>query len=567
MKKLGKVVLWIIGIVVVLELAGLVVVHFSRRVRLGTVLTLRLEGDIPEQPGRHPVLEVLAGYPLTVTEIIEGLDRARSDPRISGIDIRVGETTMNMAKLQEVREKIREFNRTGKFSVAFMEFATDRSYYLASSCRTVFLLPTSVLFVRGMMASTAFYRGTLEKLGIYPDLLHIGEYKNATNIYTEKKYTTAHREATQALLLDWYQEFLRGVAEARNLDLREVESVIGRGPLTSRQALEAHLVDGLTYADQEHDWALEKNGGRDNSLSLREYLRRTERDRGPRVAVIYATGVIVPGRSSDDPFAGNLMGSDTIAEQFRRAREDKSIRAVVLRVDSPGGTAFASEVIRREAELTRRAKPVVVSMSDVAASGGYWIAASADKIVAEPGTITGSIGVITGKFNLRGLFDKFGVSLDYVPTAENSTLDWPFQNFTPAQREIIQRLMRDTYGEFLRLVAEGRHMKVEAVDQIAQGRVWTGERAKRLGLVDELGGLHTAIALAKQLAKIPATEPVTLVTLPPPKSLWESISGMTEGADPTLAGPVAPLKTALARLESLVGQPVWALLPTVPSVR
>ncbi len=567
MKKLGKVVLWIIGIVVVLELAGFVVVHFSRRVRPDTVLTLRLEGDIPEQPGRHPVLEVLAGYPLTVTEIIEGLDRARSDPRISGIEIRVGETTMNMAKLQEVREKIREFNRTGKFSVAFMEFATDRSYYLASSCRTVFLLPTSVLFVRGMMASTTFYRGTLEKLGIYPDLYHVGDYKNATNIYTEKKYTTAHREATRALLLDWYQEFLHGVAEARNLDLREVESVIGRGPLTSRQALETRLVDGLTYADQEHDWALGKNGGRDNSLSLREYLRRTERDRGPRVAVIYATGVIVPGRSSDDPFAGSLMGSDTIAEQFRRARDDRSIRAVVLRVDSPGGAAFASEVIRREAELTRHAKPVVVSMSDVAASGGYWIAASADKIVAEPGTITGSIGVITGKFNLRGLFDKLGVSLDYVPTTENSTLDWPFQNFTPAQREIIQRLMRDTYGEFLRLVAEGRHMKVEAVDQIAQGRVWTGERAKKLGLVDELGGLHTAIALAKQLAKIPATEPVTLVTLPPPKSLWERISEITEGADPTRAGPVVPLKTALARLESLAGQPVWALLPTVPSVR
>ncbi len=567
MRKFGKVVLWIIGVVLVLELVGLIAVYVSRRIPPKTVLTLRIEGEVPEQPGRHPLLEVFAGYPLTVTEMIEGLDRARTDPRISGIEIRAGETTMNMAKLQEVREKIREFNRSGKFSVAFMEFATDRSYYLASSCRTVFLLPTSVLFVRGMMASTTFYRGTLDKLGIYPDLYHIGDYKNAKNIYTEKKYTRAHREATEALLLDWYHEFLSGIAEARRLDVREVKSAIERGPLTSQQALEARLVDGVKYADEEHDWAREANGGRGNVLTLREYLRRTEREGGPRVAVIYATGLIVPGRGGDDPFGGDLMGSDTIAEQFRRAREDHSLRAVILRVDSPGGAAFASEVIRREAELTRRAKPVVVSMSDVAASGGYWIATSADRIVAEPGTITGSIGVLTGKFNLRGLFDKLGLSLDYVPTAENSTLDWPFQNFTPAQREIIQRLMRDTYGEFLRLVAEGRHMKVEAVDQIAQGRVWTGERAKKLGLVDELGGLDTAIALAKQLAKIPATQSVTLVTLPPPKTLWERIAEMTEGADLARAGPMAPLKAALVRLESLAGQPVWALLPAVPAVR
>lgn len=567
MKKLGKVVLWIIGIVLVVELAAFVVVHLSRRVRPGTVLTLRLEGDILEQPGRHPFLEAITGYPLTLTEIIEGLDRARTDPRISGLEIRVGETTMNMAKLQEVREKIREFNHSGKFSVAFMEFATNRSYYLASSCRTVFLLPTSVLFVRGMMASSTFYRGTLEKLGVYPDLYHIGDYKNATNIYTEKKYTAAHREASRTLLLDWYQEFLYGVAEARNLDSHAVESVMARGPLTSRQALEARLVDGVSYSDQEHDWTLGKNGGRENSLSLREYLRRTERVGGPKLAVIYATGVIVPGRSGYDPFGESLMGSDTIAEQFRRAREDSSIRAVVLRVDSPGGASFASEVIRRETELTRHAKPVVVSMSDVAASGGYWIAASADKIVAEPGTITGSIGVITGKFNLRGLFEKLGVSVDYVPTTENSTFDWPYQNFTPTQRETLQGLMRDTYGEFLRLVAEGRHMKVEAVDRIAQGRVWTGERAKKLGLVDELGGLDAAIALAKELAKIPAREPVTLVTLPPPKSLWETISEMSEGTEATPGGPMATFKVALMRLEALASPPVWVLLPAVPRVQ
>jgi protease-4 len=212
----------------------------------------------------------------------------------------------------------------------------------------------------------------------------------------------------------------------------------------------------------------------------------------------------MPGHSGDSPLGDEVMGADTVAEQLRRAREDDSVRAVVLRVDSPGGVAFASEVIRHELELTKRTKPVVASLSDVAASGGYWIAMSANRIIAEPGTITGSIGVLTGKFNILGLYEKLGMSKDFVTTTENSTLDYPFQNFTPAQREIVMKNMRTIYRDFLQGVAAGRGMKVEDVDKIAQGRVWTGERAKQIGLVDELGGLHTALARARQLAKIPA---------------------------------------------------------------
>jgi protease-4 len=259
------------------------------------------------------------------------------------------------------------------------------------------------------------------------------------------------------------------------------------------------------------------------------------------------------------------MGSETIAEQFRRAREDTSIKAVILRVDSPGGVAFSSEIIRHEVVVTKRVKPVVVSMSDLAASGGYAIAMSANKIVAEPGTITGSIGVVGGKYNLLGLYQKLGLSKDYIPTTENSTIDYPFQNFTPAQRESILKYMRDIYREFIQGVAEGRHMTVEAVDKIGQGRVWSGERARQLGLVDELGGLDTAITAAKTLAKIPPSERISLVFLPPPKSLFEQLRDLM-GATAVFGRGVA-LRQWLDQMETLARVPAWTILPAVPEVQ
>jgi protease-4 len=562
MRRIGKVFLWLIGVLLVIEVIGIAVTYYSRRIPPHTVLTVRVEGQIEEQPPQDALADLLLGPRRTVTDLVEGLDRAERDPRITGIEVRVGESTLGMAKIQEVRQKIREFNRTGKFSVAYLEFATNRSYYLASACQTVILLPTSLLQVRGLMTSTTFYRGTLDKLGINPDLYHIGEYKNATNVYTEKKYTPAHREASQALLEDFYHQFLGGIAEGRGMKPEDAEMAIRKGPYTAQEALSARLVDRVAYTDQARDLVTRKNGGSKERLSLDEYLRRTDSGGRFKLAVIYATGTILPGRSSDSPFGGAVMGSETIAEQFRRARKDSSIKAVILRVDSPGGAAFASEVIRREVLLTKREKPVVVSMSDVAASGGYWIAMSANRIVAEPGTITGSIGVLTGKLNVMGLFQKLGLSKDYLATTENATIDWPFQDFSSAQRESVQRIMRDIYANFLEGVAEGRHMKVEAVDKIAQGRVWTGERARQLGLVDELGGLAAAITVAKKLAQIPPQERVSLVYLPPPKPLFEKIRDLLGGMSVS-AGAAAPRRWVEA-LESLARVPAWTLLPAVP---
>jgi protease-4 len=567
MKKIGKFLLGLVVVVLALEIVAITVRYFANRIPSHTVLTLRIEGSVPEEVPREAVTQLLQGTPTTITDIVEGLDRARTDSRIDGIEVRVGESDMNFAKMQEVREKIRQFNQSGKFSVAYLELATDGPYYVASACRTVMQLPNSMLYLRGMMASATFYRGALDKLGIYPDLYHIGDYKNATNVFTEKSFTPAHREATQALLADWYEEFLHGIAESRAMKPSQMAGIIQQGPYSSKEALAAGLVDRLGYGDEARELVKQKSHGGEERLNLQEYLRRSEHKGRTRLAVIYATGLIAPGRSRDE-----VMGSDTLAEELRRTRLDDQVKAVILRVDSGGGSASASEVIRREVELTRRRKPVVVSMSDVAASGGYWIAMSANKIIAQPGTITGSIGVLTGKFNLSGLYAKLGLGKDYVKTADNATLDYPFENFTPPQRDAVQRLMRDIYKAFIQGVAAGRRIPVETVDKIGQGRVWTGERARQLGLVDSLGGLDTAIAAAKELARIPAAEQVSLVRLPAPRSLLDNLLDLLNG-DEAAADAVRdrfgrlPVPSWIRGLERLSREPVWVLLPGVPQVQ
>jgi protease-4 len=565
MKKIGKVFVWLIAIFLAIEVVAITIAYLSKRIPENTVLAMRLAGRIAEEPPQDALTELAFGPRTTVTDILEALDRARTDQRITGLVVRVGQPLMGLAKMQEIRQKIREFSQSGKFSVAYLEFATNRSYFLASACQTVILMPRSVLYVRGLMTSTTFYRGTLDKLGVHPDLYHIGDYKNAMNVYTEREYSPAHRRADQSLLEDFQRQFLHGLGEGRGLAPEEIERAISRGPFTSQEALAAKLVDRLGYADESRDLVEEKNKGSDNRLTLPEYLRRTERKGRSKLAVIYATGTILPGHSSESPFGGPVLGSETMPEQFQRVRDDASVKAVILRVDSPGGAAFASEVIRREVEMTKREKPVVVSMSDVAASGGYWIAMGANKVLAEPGTITGSIGVVAGKFNLRGLYEKLGLSKDHLATTENSTMDWPFQDFTPTQRKALLKLMNETYRDFVQGVAEGRKMEVEAVEKVAQGRVWTGEQARERGLVDALGGLDAAIAAAKELAGIPMEEQVSLLYLPKAKPLLDRILDLVSSTS-LLGDRVSPQRW-LESLESLARIPAWTLLPVVPELQ
>lgn len=548
-------------LVLLLGIVGLIVAGvLAQRVPSKTVLELTLSGPVAEEDWPNLNARFWEGEVTVFRDLLEAIDRAKRDDHIVGISLEINSTGgMSFGKLQELRAKLADFTASGKFCTAYLEEGTNINYYLVSACPEVYLTPTSTMYLTGMMGHTTFVRGTLDKLHIYPDMYHIAEYKAASNVLTEKKFTDAHREMVTALLTGWQQQLVTGIAAGRKLDPAAVQQLLYNGPYLAREAVEKKLVDKLLYYDEYRDLLKAKAGGGElHTISLRSYLQRSRPARGSKIAIVYATGLIVTGKSGYDPAVGRYMGSDTIAEALRQARNDDSVKAIVFRVDSGGGSAVASEIIRREVVLARQKKPVVVSMSDVAGSGGYWIAMSANKIVADPGTLTGSIGVVFGKLNIKGFYEMLGLSKDYVALAPNATLFYEFENFTPTQREMVLRFMRDIYDTFLKGVAEGRKLPVEQVDRIGKGRVWLGSEAKERGLVDELGGLERAVALAKELAGIPAEQSVQYKIYPRPKTPWEQFEDwmqvrMTAGLAPRAW--LDPRNSPLAREPALVVMP------------
>jgi protease-4 len=409
------------------------------------------------------------------------------------------------------------------------------------------------------MSHTTFLRGSLDKLNIYPNFLRIGDYKNAPNTYTEKRFTPAHREVVASLLTTWQEQLVAGIAEGRGLEPARVEELIREGPYLADEAVENNLIDKLLYTDQYRQLLEEKTGSEKlATIGVSSYLDRSSPAGGPQIALVHATGSIVPGESGYHPSIGRYMGADTVAEALRAARKDAGIKAIVLRVDSPGGVQYASEIIRREGVLAKEKKPVVVSMSDVAASGGYYIAMSADKILADPGTVTGSIGIYAGKMNLKGFYELLGMTKDYVALAPNATIFYPFENFTPAQRQMVMKFLRDGYQGFIQGVSEGREMTTEEVDGIGRGRVWLGVQAKEHRLVDELGGLERAGAVAKDMAGIPSEQSVSYKVYPREKTTWEQFEEWLQIRSPRLA----PARTWLDPARSpLWREPVLLMMP------
>ena len=498
------------------------------RLPSNAVLVIDADGEINEQRAPDFFADLSGGGTPVLHDYLDAIDAARGDSHIRGLVVRVAPLATGWAKLEEIRAHLIEFRKSGKPSICYLGYdgVANPEYYLASACQQVWVVPQSSVIVHGMMAQALFMRGTLDKLKIVPEYYHIAEFKTAGNIFTEKKFTPAHKEEVEGLLNGFYNQYLTDASAARGIDRAKFEELVKQGPFSAKAALDAKLADKLAYWDQVQDYfkAQEGNWNPVPLVRYRNYLKTSSVALGgDRIAVIHATGLILSGESHESPTQGFIMGGDTVAADVRRARKDSSIKAIVLRVDSGGGSVVASEVIRREVELAHDVKPVVVSMSDVAASGGYWISAPANKIVADPNTITGSIGVIIGKFNISGLYNMLGLSTDQVMTSDNATLFSFQQNFTPAQRAWVEKSLHDTYDQFIKGVAQGRGMTVDAVDKIGKGRVWTGAQAKNLGLVDELGGIDTAIRLAKQLAHIPAGERVNIVRFPEEKSFLEQL--------------------------------------------
>jgi len=528
----------LIGLAVIVSIAGILVLYAltarGPSVPERATLVLRPGGALLDRQPDDIVGQLAGRNAASLRGFVESLQKAKRDPRIAALLVRPSTLeTPFWGKLQELRDAIVDFRRSGKPVVAYLEYGGDREYYLASAADRIFLLPTSPLDLTGIASYEIFLRGTLDRVGAYPDFLRIGAYKTAPNQLTERGFTPAHREMAESLNRDLYDQLVGTIAEARRKTVDEVRRLLDEGPFSADAARRAGLVDELGYLDELDDRvpALEGPDAGRRLVEESAYQRVSPAAAGirpaARMAVLHLSGLIVSGRSTYDVVNGPATGSDSVVEQLQRIRDDDSVRAIVVRVDSPGGSAVASDVIWRELTITRDSRPsrpLVVSMSDLAASGGYYVSMPAHVIVAQPATLTGSIGIYAGKFALGAAMDKLGIATETVASGRNADINSPFTPFTPEQRAKVGEYMESFYDGFVQKAAASRRMRPAQLDAVAQGRVWTGRQAREVGLVDTLGGLDRAVAIAKERAGISADEDVELVSYPPRRTLFETLA-------------------------------------------
>ncbi|OBH64466.1 signal peptide peptidase SppA [Mycobacterium sp. E2479] len=524
------------GVDEVRALAGRVDTARHHGVPNGCVLELDLRAMPPETSGFDPLTIISGGSrPTALRDIVAAIYRAAEDPRVAGLIARVQLTPSPAAAVQELRAAVVAFT-AAKPSLAWAEtYPGTLSYYLASAFGEVWMQPAGSVGLIGFASNATFLRDAFDKAGIEPQFVARGEYKSAVNRYTEHGFTEAHREAVTRMLQSLQEQVWQAVAESRKLDAAGLDALADRAPLLREDAVSSGLVDRIGFRDEAYERIAEMVGAEDVSDTRppRLYVSRyagaarsrlappvppvPRRRAKPTVAVINVDGEIVDGRGGPQflPFGASTVGGDTIASAVREAAADESVSAIVLRVNSPGGSVTASETLWREVKRARkRGKPVVASMGAVAASGGYYIAVAADAIVANPATITGSIGVFTGKLVIRDLLERLGVGLETVRTNANADA-WSIESpFTPEQRAHREAEADQVYGDFLERVADGRNMTTDAVERVARGRVWTGADARERGLVDELGGFRTALRRAKILAGLDEDTDARIVTYP-----------------------------------------------------
>ncbi|WP_106239035.1 signal peptide peptidase SppA [Allonocardiopsis opalescens] len=488
------------------------------------VLELDLTEGVFDNPPTDPVGQLLALRRTRLADVVDGLRRAARDHRVQALVARVGGRPIGIAKVQELRAAIAEFRAAGKYTVAWTESFGELAggtvpYYLASAFERIRLQPSGDLALSGLSIETHFLRGGLDKLGIAFEFGKRHEYKNAPNVYMEEAYTEPHREATERIISSMTERLVDDIAAARGLEPARVRELIASGPHSGEEAVEAGLVDDLAYRDEIYADLRKQfatvDGGEPRVQYVSRYVRSQAlppslpQPQAAGVALVHGAGPIMLGRTRRGPGTGPMMGSDSITAALRAARTDDRVRAIVFRVDSPGGSYIASDAIWREVVLARKAgKPVVVSMGDFAASGGYFVAMAADTIVAQPGTLTGSIGVFAGKPVMSELLQRLGITTDAVASSENARTLSVTRAFSREEWDKINSWLDRVYDDFTAKAAEGRGMPVERLRELAKGRVWTGADAAANGLVDELGGLRRAVAIAREKGGLPADAPV-----------------------------------------------------------
>ncbi len=564
-------------VVVVLLFIGIISIAISAldsdketKVKANSILKITLSKPIVERASDNPFenLSITNMDPETEIEfksILDNIEKAKKDDRIKGIYLNVPFVNAGISQTEEIRNKLLDFKTTGKFIISYAENYSQNGYYLSSVADEIFLNPEGIFELKGLSAQIIFFKGLLEKLDIEAQVIRHGKFKSAIEPFILDKMSKANREQISLLLTTISNNILDSIASQRGLTLSRVEKLADNLELnTAANCLENNFVDALIYQDELENKLKGKLGeeAKLQLISLSKYnnakVERQGKISRDKIAIIYATGEINSGK-------GDLksIGSETTAKAIKEAREDEKVKAIVLRVNSPGGSALASDVIWRETTLAKAEKPLVISMGDLAASGGYYIACAADTIVANPTTITGSIGVFGLIPNLQHFYkNKLGITIDTVNTSKHADFGGMHRRLTSFERAKIQDHVEDIYATFISHVAEGRNMSTAAVDDIGQGRVWTGYDAKRLGLVDVLGGLETAIDIAAHLAKL---DDYRIVSLPQKEDPLESfIKEITGGETNYIAKYFGVNSKYIKPIESLLkGEKIQTRMPFI----
>jgi protease-4 len=566
---------WIILVLVMIVVIGIVLARREPYIAPGSFLVVDIGGSYIEAQPSGLLGQLVGTQKQILTDVLLELRKAAKDVRLRGVIVKITPLDLDFAKVQELRDALRALQAAGKRVIAWVtgeSTSGNREYYLASVADQVYFSENTTLPLIGLRATYIFLGGMWENFNVDMQVEQIKEYKTFGDFLSRKTMSKAHREMANSLLDSLQEQWLTDIAEARGLTPAQIQAFIDMPTLTPEDFQKAGLIDGIRYFDELLEELTDATGQPPQTVSLDTYRRVKPTSlglmRGPKIAVLYGVGAVTTGKSSWSA-TGQSMGAETIAKALAQAAKDETIRAIVFRIDSPGGSALASDLIWRAVMEAKKAKPVVVSMSGVAASGGYYIAAGATKIIAHPATLTGSIGIVFSLPNVQGLVAKLGINTETLGRGRYARLFDATKSWSPEERQQVQRLLRTLYQTFIRKVANGRGLRVDEVDRIGRGRVWTGTQAKARGLVDQLGGLDTALRLAKEAAGIAADTSVQLVFYPKAKRLLETLLERLRGEMRTAVSLPQPLQTLTSFLASFAVQgsgPLFAL-PLLPYIR
>ena len=524
---------WLAGVLAVfflIILTFVIIISFlidtEPKVVDNSYLHMRLSGSIPEYVAPDPIEEAFGDFTLDVKRFRENLEKAQVDDRINGVILEISYSGISYSKIQEIHQLISNFRESGKKIYAYLgsEMAATRDYYLTTACDSIYMPPTSNLFINGLGAEITFYKDFFKKIGVEAEFLQIGRYKNAPDVYTRESISPFHKEVLENMLNYYYDNIVKTISLNRHLAAEKVDQFINtQSAVTGTQALELGLIDGTAYFGEIVE-KLNYNGDTPEKVSTADYaeisISSLDIRNKSRIAVVNCVGTIAGGSDSDDPLMGTIAGANSVVQNLRTAASSRSIKAIILRIDSPGGSAGAADLIWNAVREAVLEKPVIASVSGYGASGGYYIALSADTMITNPGSLVGSIGIFAGKFNIQNLYEMLDINTETYKRGTNAGFFQISEPWTENQRKVIYNLINDFYQNFLQKVAESRGMSVEKVKELAEGHVWIGEEAVDKELFDLSGDFYTAVEAAKKMAGIDSSESVRLVYYPKSKSFW-----------------------------------------------